>query len=1200
MKPLNIFDAVGNPVTGWSTTSQLNEDAISQLKDKSAKSANALNSVPSPFSRLHVFDTAFKLVSKDVKDHKEHASEGYKELVSDCLDAIEMLFNANFHKSQGDELSFERWDISQLKDFSSAGEGQKIFNNSLSLFLEKDFGTADYPICIVKYKNMVIAGTSPFTLLFTSPNLDKADGKYKNAHYEGDFDLINPATGHSYFKKTIGFSERGEAFKAYLQGFFEDNPVFKRVSSSLWGYLVEAGINHFTTTIIPKTSPVSCKNGGPFSVNGIPLKVNSADGSTDIFNDHIVKVNYPVNSKNFYTPAYLADEDNRKYDFLLPFKPEFLKTIELSQIPKLINYEIIGKDVIRVNFLGDENTSAKTKTFSRLTGSKQEGKVIDVEEDYRLNLTVGVFPFLKMVDINRKPINSLKGCTYNDYYKVLLGIDINYGSDFLLRTSDFFMEFYRKNGDALEMISSDGGSYNAKRFERRQLETPDSIASIYYELRDTCFDLAEIHLPSLKDYPHIGGVMVPKWKEKQVSGNVFKFSVDFGTTNTFIAYTDDQASTSEPVPFTIGPGEMQMVMLHRNDPPVGGKSVTSTFLQGNAQNIYKSVVIHEFVPPVILSDENDSPYKMPFRTAVFQKNNVKDFKLFDDVNIHFAYQKALLDSSSSMYQDIIPNIKWEITNKHDISTRKRVEAYIRELCYMIKYKVLLNDGDLSKAHINWFIPQSLSYAAITDYKNIWKSAVEDIICNDPDEDFENLKMVFESEAPYYFLKRGAKIVDPKSVVSVDIGGGSTDVMLFVNQLPLIGTSFNFAGNVLWGNGYNQFTSTARENGFYKKMKPRMDEKISKNFDIQQNYVYFSKRSTDEIINFWISNNDKLDVVSELRNPEFKIVYLVHFCATVYHIVQLLKSTTSPAPTCFIFSGNGSKYIDFLGDENLLTIITGFIIDAIYGTSGAKPQVVLPKENRKEATCFGGIFKDNDEKFSSNTYLGTTLDYPNAKTPLNYHQVDAELSDIKKSVTENILNLFGIIKNLSVKLSFKTYFNIDTDISALYNLLQEKLPNYFDNGYNIRKEKIDFQEPVSDSLFFYPLIGVIFELGLLNPSSLNEYGPKDFWYVNQPSGENTFSIKDLDSNQRINNNYKIAAPNSRPNEATYELIEGDNVNHRAYVSFDSIIKPVCDCEPFTIGEGKFAIRMLNAGKLRKDGDEWVVTERLRLEFVSMEQ
>ncbi|MEO3407399.1 hypothetical protein AAFN85_26000 [Mucilaginibacter sp. CAU 1740] len=1182
MKPFNIYDATGNHQTGWAPTDKLNETAISAVLDKSAASANALNAIPSPFSRLHIFETAFRFIVRDMQEKKDRASHAYKELVSDCLDALELIFNWQYHESQGSQLTIENWRPENLKDFAQAGEGRQTFAKTLGLFINQDLGSGFEGLSLVKYKGMVICASSPYTLMFTSPNLDKQKGGgFVSPTYQREFDLVNPISNSVYFTKIRSFQSRSEVFKVYVRTFFQSNPSLKSSMKMVWNYLLAEGIESFQSTIRPSARSLAARNGGQFHIAGNPFHANADAGATDIFYDHLVRVNYRIDNTKFYTPRFINEPADREFDFLLPVKEDFLKNVDIKQLPELFSYEIKTPELIKVTYHGTVETPSRSKEYALNRSDKRDGRIVDVEAGYQLNFTLGIFPFLKVKEQDQ----------HNNYYQVHFGIDVQSAAIAALETRAFALEFFKFKDYGLEKISSEGGNYRAKRAERRKFENPDTLASIYYKLENTGFDLIKVILPKIGDTTSVQGLVIPRWKEKLLGKKAFSYAVDFGTTNTFLAFTDDTELTSTPKPFCFEPADTQMVLLHQPKKQVGGLSLISTFRNHNLSAILDNLIYQEFVPP-ILTPERDSVFGMPFRTAVMQSKNINSFELFQTVNIHFAYQKAVMDSSTAMTQEIIPNIKWDITNAQDRGSRLRVDAFIKELCYLMRYKTILNDGDPAKVQVNWFIPQSLSYAARQAYREIWEEHTRSVLGST-----RTTNMVFESEAPYYFLRKKAQIQDPRSVLSLDIGGGSTDAMLFVNDIPRVGTSFNFAGNVLWSNGHNQLTTDARENGIYLAIKDEMQQKVERMQDtaMAANHQYFKNRSTDEIINFWLANEDKLHVIEELKKPSFKILYLIHYCSLIYHTAQLLKAKEQPAPTCIIFSGNGSRYIDLLGDPKLLGDIAGYVIEKVYGSPQGKPQIILPQENRKEATCFGGIFKTGQSEFSSVSYLGTELAFPNRTEIKKYSDIQTHLAEIKASVNKNINDFFSVVMGLNDQIPFKSHLNIDINIKALQRFAASRVDSNFEMGYGIRKTKIDYQEEISDSLFFYPLIGILFEIGKLNKETLDEHIPRITYFIAGPSGDQVFAEKDMATDTSINSNYSILVSTAHPDEAEFELLSDPRVHKRIYASFPDLAKPVCFCEKFPDNNAQINIRTISRGRLRKDGSNWVVTEKLKIAF-----
>src|SRR5690606_17347479 len=79
-------------------------------------------------------------------------------------------------------------------------------------------------------------------------------------------------------------------------------------------------------------------------------------------------------------------------------------------------------------------------------------------------------------------------------------------------------------------------------------------------VKGTHFDHAEIIHPETKlAGEDVRGLIIPKWKEITNGTKEFSFAVDFGTTNTHIAFTD--APNNPPQPFSIQEEDIQLLSL---------------------------------------------------------------------------------------------------------------------------------------------------------------------------------------------------------------------------------------------------------------------------------------------------------------------------------------------------------------------------------------------------------------------------------------------------------------------------------------------------------------------------------------------------------------------------------------------------------------------------------------------------------------
>src|SRR5688572_5737127 len=74
-------------------------------------SAKAGTSIPSPLARLELFDTAFHIIATDQKNNLE-GSTLYHQLVSDCLDMLQLVFNLkNKEIGFNKKVWFREWKV---------------------------------------------------------------------------------------------------------------------------------------------------------------------------------------------------------------------------------------------------------------------------------------------------------------------------------------------------------------------------------------------------------------------------------------------------------------------------------------------------------------------------------------------------------------------------------------------------------------------------------------------------------------------------------------------------------------------------------------------------------------------------------------------------------------------------------------------------------------------------------------------------------------------------------------------------------------------------------------------------------------------------------------------------------------------------------------------------------------------------------
>lgn len=151
-------------LSGWEKTMAYDTNRVPHITD-TVGSGIALSkmgtSIPTPFARIFLFKTAFEMVNGSADGADDNSA--YGKLVSECLDFLEFIY------LYGDAIELKTWNvngnITALK--GSESKGHQILGKSLENFA-LNLGVKD--IYLIYYNGVLVGGTSPFTLVYTSPN----------------------------------------------------------------------------------------------------------------------------------------------------------------------------------------------------------------------------------------------------------------------------------------------------------------------------------------------------------------------------------------------------------------------------------------------------------------------------------------------------------------------------------------------------------------------------------------------------------------------------------------------------------------------------------------------------------------------------------------------------------------------------------------------------------------------------------------------------------------------------------------------------------------------------------------------------------------------------------------------------------------------------------------------------------------------
>lgn len=324
-------------------------------------------------------------------------------------------------------------------------------------------------------------------------------------------------------------------------------------------------------------------------------------------------------------------------------------------------------------------------------------------------------------------------------------------------------------------------------------------------------------------------------------------------------------------------------------------------------------------------------------------------------------------------------------------------------------------------------------------------------------------------------------------------------MVYFDDKPQLITSFRFAGNSIFGNGFN---GNIKSNGFVSYFLPEIrkileQNKLSDELKILDS-IYKDYQSSTDLINFLFSLKENKMVLDKhididfsrmlAKNEEFKIIFLLFYSSIIYHIAELMKLKGYKLPRNIVFSGTGSKTLQLIDSSKKLDALTPLfegIFNSVYD-SGDSNINVKALNNPKQITCKGGIEMEGDASVQGLKHTElievnlANLNSPlvqskRTEEPITYEDLS---EDYLNGVISNVDSFYRIFTDLNNKIGFKEEFGVSNKSIEIFNDLKNKDQiDHLMEGVKQLKVNSSETEKVAQTLFFYPIVGLIYDLAV---------------------------------------------------------------------------------------------------------------------------
>ena len=1026
---------------------------LDKIVEQRTDNSSALNALPTPFARFFVVKEAFRRVLEEVQDPRKCAGDAYDRLVSDTLDVFELLYNQTYHENRWNpscKIVIREWN--QNTDLQRL-EGQvPILGKTVANYIQGDLKASGGRLFFVLLedggKDFLLATSSPFTGFVTPPDLDKKangqnnkDSAFSGMRYGNMKTALKRKSGNGrYFRDMLLFGGRDKDFKNYMFHQVDSNPLGAEMKE-FRNYIKQVAANDpdIDKDWQPHFRTILSDNSNAVVVNGLPVCKDAGLGTMNFFNDTLVRLPFRL-SEEYYRPmTYKGEVRDRNYDFLLPISREALLLmngnfecsykVALSSVTVELEYEGVTYEKNYYNDREKENA----------------GRIVELQKE-NIHFNLAIFPCILSSRDEE-----------NNYFKVMAVMNDATENSRKVSIDKLELSFFQNGADGkfheIGTIDEDNrhANFGVRPAVVRSMQDGRrdvGAGSKFYEVFNCRFDAVELRFAL--NGGNCEGLLMPKWKRVQRTGDTYTYAVDIGTTNTYISCTKN-GKDNEPEQLCMS--EPMVAFLHdfKQDPQLSLVSVIEDGIPDKCRKHFTT----EFLPALI--DGKD--YRFPIRTALcVPKEDRSKPRLFDNCNIAFFYGQIAGLANQSVRTDI----KWEENNE------ELLRLFVRELLLIVKADILRRNGLLANTKLVWFRPLSFKGSIRELYAAIWRDEAGNVLGIGEGQ----IECVSESEAPYYYFSKKDSFSSVKSVSIVDIGGGSSDFVYFANGRLTMANSVHFGCDVLWGNGFNRF-GNAKENGIYNYLKDRLhfDNESLESLNRKMCDETDGNFSTREAINFWLANARNCDIVKELKE-HYRPLLLYHFASIVYYMAQMYKAGGLSCPRSVLFCGNGSKYIDGLlsSDKRTIGLLVTMIFKDVYGENSQDIQVILP-DSRKECTCYGGLYRGSNVEIPQEfIFQGVP-----GKSYENVEQLKAGFPALKQGLLDSLKTFNRLYEKLLGKLMETGEIKI-TEVDGLVDTVNSGLEDSLEKNFQTQViDKLGNSEVYHDSLFFLPVIENILKL-----------------------------------------------------------------------------------------------------------------------------
>jgi hypothetical protein len=372
----------------------------------------------------------------------------------------------------------------------------------------------------------------------------------------------------------------------------------------------------------------------------------------------------------------------------------------------------------------------------------------------------------------------------------------------------------------------------------------------------------------------MAGVLLPRLMNRRGAfqeQTSWQVGIDFGTSNTIVALKQTGQGNA---PEVIRLGDATRINF-------------CGAVQPSAAEVWEATLNYYFFPHEV------SP--APFASQVFWRTDAR--RDIPGIHANIPFSGELSSHGSNV---LLTNLKWS----DDSHANHLTKLFLQQVAMMVRAEAIARAIPPESIEYNWSFPMAFTENKVNLFTGMWRAVLGRIP-----------RSRDESTCALLFFRDGSQDFTPDATaakVTVDVGGGTSDIACYAKGRALFRDSILFGGQDLTGSGQTEGEKRVF-NPFVQKLIEYADAHGFNQAQVLGRYNSSHSKFSYLVKTAWFERHHS-DIAAQAWFEQFQCAIFYFYSTILYYVglrLRAEKLTPDQHPNIVFFGGNGARFLDWL-------------------------------------------------------------------------------------------------------------------------------------------------------------------------------------------------------------------------------------------------------------------------------------------------